>query len=163
MDDVNDLFWLRSNESVGKYIPRPPYKSADEAPAFIRQIEASIANNASIIWAITLKGDNKVIGTICLWNIKKEHYRAEVGYELHPDFWNKGIMQESLVAIIKYGFQDIKLHSIEAVINPDNAASIKLLEKNHFVKEAHFKENYYDKGEFKDTGIYSLLNSLPLS
>ena len=66
-------------------------------------------------------------------------------------------MQESLVATINYGFQTMKLHSIAAVINPDNKASIKLLERNHFVKEAHFKENYYHQGEFRDTEIYSLL------
>ncbi len=83
-----------------------------------------------------------------------------VGYELHPDFWNRGIMQESLVAIINYGFQDMKLHSIEAVINPDNAATIKLLERNHFVKEAHFKENFFHKNSFQDTVIYSLLNKV---
>ncbi len=160
MDDINDLFWLRSNELVGKYIPRPPYKSVDEASAFIPKIDTNIANNESILWGITLKNENKIIGTICLWNIHKEHYRGEVGYELHPDFWNRGIMQESLVAIINYGFQDMKLHSIEAVINPDNAATIKLLERNHFVKEAHFKENFFHKNSFQDTVIYSLLNKV---
>lgn len=158
MEDVNDLYKLRADEQVGKYIVRAPYQTGDEAIAFITKTETSIPNNEWIIWGITLKGENKVIGTICIWNLKKEHYRAEVGYELHPDYWRKGIIQEALTAIIDYGFKIMKLHTIEAIINPNNEASYRLLEKNRFVKEAHFKENYYHKGEFRDTAIYTLLN-----
>ena len=160
-EDANDLLLLRSNLEVGVYIPRTPYKSVEESVEFIKKSETWISNNESIIWGIALKTDNKVIGTICVWNIKNRDYRAEVGYELHPDYWRKGIMQEALVPVLDYGFKTMKLHSIAAVISPENTASIKLVEKNGFVKEAHFKEDYYDKGEFRDTAIYSLLNPIP--
>jgi len=159
-EDAKDLLLLRSNLEVGIYIPRTPYQSIEESIAFIIKSETWISNNESIIWGIVLKTENKVIGTICLWKIKKEDYRAEVGYELHPDYWRKGIMQEALAPVLDYGFKTMKLHSIAAVISPDNIASIKLVEKNRFVKEAHFKEDYYDKGEFRDTAIYSLLNPI---
>jgi ribosomal-protein-alanine N-acetyltransferase len=68
-------------------------------------------------------------------------------------------MQEALLKVINYGFKVINLHSIEANVNPGNAASIKLLEKNKFVREAYFKENYFYNGKFLDTVIYSLLNA----
>jgi len=157
-DNVNDLFWVRSNQDVGKYITRQPYQTVDEAIVFLEKIETNIRNNETIIWGISFQGENKIIGTICLWNIKKENYRAEVGYELHPDFWRKGIIHETLTIVLNYGFNAMNLHSIEAVVDPENTASIKLLEKNHFVKEAHFKENYFHNGKFKDTAIYSLLS-----
>ena len=144
-EDAKDLLLLRSNLEVGIYIPRTPYQSIEESIAFIIKSETWISNNESIIWAIATK---------------KEDYRAEVGYELHPDYWRKGIMQEALAPVLDYGFKTMKLHSIAAVISPDNIASIKLVEKNRFVKEAHFKEDYYDKGEFRDTAIYSLLNPI---
>ncbi len=51
----------------------------------------------------------------------------------------------------------MNLHSIEANVNPGNTASIKLLEKNNFTREAYFKENYFYDGKFLDTAIYSLL------
>lgn len=117
-------------------------------------------NNESIIWAITQKGDTKLIGTICFWNIIKEHYRAEIGYSLLYDFQGKGIMQEAMSAIIKYGFEKMNLHSIEANVNPANESSIKLLERNDFIKEAYFKENYFYDGKFLDTAIYSLLTTV---
>ncbi|MDB5247728.1 MAG: family N-acetyltransferase [Segetibacter sp.] len=117
-------------------------------------------NNESIIWAITQKGDTKLIGMICFWNIIKEHYRAEIGYSLLYDFQGKGIMQEAMSAIIKYGFEKMNLHSIEANVNPANESSIKLLERNDFIKEAYFKENYFYDGKFLDTAIYSLLTTV---
>jgi len=110
-----------------------------------------------INWVIALKGSNKMIGNICLWNIKKEHHRAEIGYALHFDHHRKGIMDEAIRAVLEVGFRKYKFHSIEANVNPKNKASIKLLEKNKFRREAYYKENYFFNGKFLDSAIYSLL------
>ncbi len=66
-------------------------------------------------------------------------------------------MQEAILTILDYGFKIMKLHSVEANVNPNNAASIKLLERNNFIREAYHKENYYYNGKFLDSAIYSLL------
>lgn len=105
-----------------------------------------------------MKGTTSIIGTIGYWRMQKEHYRVEIGYILYNGYQGKGIVDEALKALIKYGFQTMQLHSIEANVNPANAASMKLLEKNGFVKEAYFKENYYYNGKFLDSVIYSLVN-----
>ena len=157
--DVKEIFFLRSDKRVMKYIDKTPAETLDDADEFITKITELEKNNEVITWAIVLKGDSKLIGTICFWNIQKEHYRAEIGYVLHPDYWGKGIMQEALLEIFSYGFNVMKLHSIEANVNPDNSASVKLLEKNNFSREAYFKENYFYDGKFLDTAIYSLLTN----
>ncbi len=69
-------------------------------------------------------------------------------------------MQEALSTVIHYGFEVMKLHTIEADVDPNNTASIKLLERNKFVKEGYFKENYFFEGKFYDTVVYSLLDSI---
>ena len=74
-----------------------------------------------------------------------------------PDYHNQGIVTEVLEAIIDYGFDDMNLHSLEAVIDPKNIASEKVLIKNGFIKEAHLIENEFAEGKFWDTVIYSLL------
>lgn len=158
--DANEIFILRSDERVMKFIDRPRTKSVDDALQLIQKIEDALTNNDGINWAITLKNDSKLIGTIGYWRIIKEHYRAEIGYLLDPDYYGKGIMQEAFTAIIDYGFIFMRLHSIEANVNPDNAASIKLLERNKFIREAYLKENLYYSGKFLDSAIYSLLNPL---
>ena len=77
---------------------------------------------------------------------------------LLPEYHGKGIVSEAVKEAVNYGFQVMKLHSIEAIIDPDNHASAKVLEKNGFIKEAHLKENEFFDGRFLDSVIYSILN-----
>ncbi len=156
-DDANEIFFLRSDKEVLKYLDKEPAKSIDEAKEFIERIKKDQANNDGILWGITQKDNHLIIGTIGFWRMQKEHYRSEVGYVLHPSYQGKGIMNEAMQAVLNYGFETMKLHSVEANVNPSNAASIKLLEKNWFVKEGYFRENYYYDGKFLDSAIYSLL------
>lgn len=156
--DSQQMFFLRSDDRVMQYIGREKTRSPEEAENFIEKINASVDANETIMWAIAMATDpDTMIGTICYWRIQPEHFRAEVGYVLHPSFWNRGIMQETLREVIEYGFETIGLHSIEGHINPENIASGKVLEKTGFIREAYFKENYFFRGKFHDSAVYSLL------
>lgn len=134
-------------------------KTIEEAQQMITTIHLSEEKNEAITWGISLKDQPKLIGTIGFWRIIKEHYRAEIGYLLHPDHWRKGLVQEALPAVLAYGFDVMQLHSVEANVNPNNKPSIAFLEKNGFVREAHYKENYFYNGQFFDSYIYSMLTS----
>ena len=155
--DVHEIFALRSNANVMKYIPRPLCKNLNDAIEIINMIEQKLILNEGINWAITLKGSNTLIGFIGHYQIKWEHFRSEIGYMLSPDFAGRGIMTEAIKLVIEYGFKDMKMHSLEAVIDPQNTASARVLEKNNFVKEAYFKENEFFEGKFIDAVVYSLL------
>ncbi len=157
-EDANEIFFLRSDENVLRFIGKEPVVAINEAEEFIIRINKSLFENEAIMWGITLKENiAMVIGTICFWNLKKEHYRAELGYALHPGFWRKGFMKEAIEIVIDYGFSKMQLHSIEALINPDNIASASVLESTGFLKEGYIKENFYFRGNFQDTVIYSRL------
>jgi ribosomal-protein-alanine N-acetyltransferase len=156
-DDVSEVFFLRSDKELIKYLDRAPMETMEEAFEYIKKGNESFTENDAINWGIQLKDDNKLIGTIGFWRIDKPHHRAEVGYAIHTDHQGKGLMNEALQAVIEYGFHALGFHSIEANINPHNHASSRLLLKNNFVKEAHFKENYYFNGKFYDSVIYSLI------
>ena len=157
-NDYKEVLPLRSNPETMKYIPRPLLKNQDDALAHILMIETKIQNNEGINWAITVKGDPKLIGVIGHYRIQLENYRAEIGYMILPEFNGQGIVTEAVKEVVKYGFEIMKLHSIEAVIDPDNVASANVLKKNGFVKEAHLKENEFHEGRFYDSVIYSILN-----
>ncbi len=156
-DDKKEIFALRSDKDIMQYVPRPLMKTLDEAVVFIKMINENIDKQEFINWGITFKSNNKLIGVIGFYRMQKENYRAEVGYMLHADFHKKGIMQEALDVVIEYGFKQMKLHSIEAVIDPRNTASENVLIRSNFVKEAHFRENFLHQGEFLDSAHYSLL------
>lgn len=154
LDDAPDLFALRTNEDAMKYINKPRPKEIAEIIALINRMNELTER---IQWAITLKDQGKLFGTMGYHRVEKEHYRAEVGYMISPEYWGKGITSEALGKVLDYGFNGIGLHSIEANINPANEVSRKLLKKFNFVKEGYFKEDYYYDGIFLDSEIYSLL------
>ncbi len=161
--DTDEIFLLRTDTSVLRFLDRPAAASVKEALIFINQNTTCITENESILWGITLPPEDTVIGTIAFWRLEKENYRAEIGYALLPDFQGRGIMQEAMEVVLQYGFEQMGLHSVTANINPANQASRKLLEKVGFLREAYFRENYYFNGKFLDSEIYVLLDQSTLS
>jgi ribosomal-protein-alanine N-acetyltransferase len=153
--DAGNLSSLRSMESMNKYIDRPNTLSLIEAQQLIIKLNNGIKDNNWIFWAVTCKPDDRLIGTACLWNIAKEVQRAELGYELHPDFQGKGIMLEGVTKVLDYGFNRMLLKKIEAVVHEENNASIKLLGKLNFNRDEEAKTRAGDK-ELKQYVFYSL-------
>jgi ribosomal-protein-alanine N-acetyltransferase len=130
--DDKEIFALRSDDNVNKYLDRKPSKSLEDAKNFIQTINENIQRNDSIYWAITLNGIDKLIGTICLFDFSEDHSKAEIGYELLPGFQGKGFMQEATSKVIHFGFQHVGLNSIEASTHSENQSSRRLLEKLNF-------------------------------
>jgi ribosomal-protein-alanine N-acetyltransferase len=159
VSDAEDLFEMRSDPHVMQYIPRPLAKTIEDVQALVRMLDGFLETNERINWAIEWKDSNKVVGMIGYVNIKPEHFRAEVGYSLARAWHRKGIMREALHSIIKYGFGPMQLHSIEAIIDAENVASGKLLEIVGFRQEAHFLQDFYYNGKFRDSIHYGLLKS----
>ena len=162
MTDASDYFEIRSNPKVMKYQARPA-ETLKDAEKVIKKTSQSLAENKAICWAICLKNNSKFIGTIGYYRTQFEHCRTEIGYELHPDFWKKGMASEAMQAVLNYIFSKTKVHSVEANIDPANLPSARILERNHFIKEAYFRENYFTQGRFTDSAIYSLLKSRHLA
>jgi ribosomal-protein-alanine N-acetyltransferase len=155
--DVQQVFEIRSNPVTMQYVPRPLAKNLDDAMDLIELMRGFTEKNERINWAVTEKGVDKLLGIIGYVNLKQENLRGEVGYILHHEHHRKGIMYEALQAVLNYGFDVVGLHSIEAVIRAENAASRKLVEKAGFVQEAYFKDYTFFNNQFLDQTIYSLI------
>ena len=151
--DDKAIATLRSDDTINKYLERPKTTNTTQAVEFINKINLSISKNDSFYWAITFK--NKLIGTICLWNISRDGLNIEIGFELLPDFHGKGLMQEALAAVIKYTFQTLNFKTVIAYVHADNIKSILLLDRNNFKRNKE-PEN---KGELEDLDVYSLSNN----
>ena len=155
--DIDVIFRLRSDAVAMRYIDKPLAKCKDDVKEVMQRMQDGVKNNTGISWVIELKETSKMIGQIGFWRIDKDNHRGEVGYMLLREYFGMGIGSEAIQAALAYGFGNVKFHSIEANVNPANEASIRLLEKHGFMKEAYFRENYYYDGKFLDTAIYSLL------
>lgn len=110
-----------------------------------------------IRWGITLKDSGNVIGSCGFLNMLPKHHRAEVGYELNKNHWGKGIAGEALEAVVKYGFDHFQLERIEALIEPTNLPSQKLVEKQGFEREGLLRHYEFTCGKFDDLYMYSII------
>jgi ribosomal-protein-alanine N-acetyltransferase len=155
--DLQDYYQIRSDAEVMKALDKNPNTLA-ESKALFESMDTNLKSGTAITWVICFKESKKLIGYIGFHNIDIPHNRAIIGYALFFNQHRKGIMQEAIAEVIKYGFNTINLHSIEANINQINLGSRNLLLKNGFVKEAHIKENYLFNGVYLDSVIYSLIN-----
>lgn len=104
-----------------------------------------------------LKDSNQFIGLIGI-NLGKEKYRnAEVWFKLHPNFWNRGFATEALQRLLTFGFEDLKLHRIEAGCAVGNLGSISVLEKVGMKREAHTRKLLPLKSGWSDNYGYAIL------
>lgn len=159
IQDAEELFKIRSDDRVTKYLDRDNHKTVDESKTMIQAIIQSYKDKAGITWIIREKASFEVLGYAGFWNLVRENVRAEIGYALKPEYWGKGYMSETLLKVIEFGFNEFKLHSIVGNVNPENKRSIKLLEKLGFKKEAHFREDYLYNGKYLDSEIFCLLET----
>lgn len=159
IDDAEEIFFLRSNDAVNKYLDRPKANDIDDAIAFINKVNIGVANDNWMYWAICFKDNPKLIGTICLWNFNEEENKAEVGYEIIPEYQQKGIAKEALSKIIEFGFDGLQLSKIEAYTHKENLSSKKLLEKFGFVRDPHEESKIDFTIENPNTVVYTLLKT----
>ncbi len=106
------------------------------------------------------KNTNQTIGGCGFHNWYAQHSRSEMGYHISSDdHKRKGFMTEAVKAVIDYGFNNMGLNRIEAIISPNNIASLKTIEKFNFKKEGYLKEHYFSNGVLEDSLIFGLLKS----
>ena len=128
--DVQEIFLLRSDTTINKFLDRKRSETLEDALNFIRNIKS----NELLYWAIAQKHNGKLIGTICLFDFSDELNKCEIGYELLTDYQGQGIMSEATKEIIEFAVHTLGLKTIDAVTHKDNHNSTKLLQKFKFEK-----------------------------
>lgn len=129
--DARDLFTVFGDARVMRFWSTLPHINISETEALIREtVNADPETTAE--FAIEFEG--RVIGKAGFWRM------PEIGYLLHPDYWRRGLATEALQALIAYGFAERGLEKITADVDPDNAASLALLNTLGFRETGRAKQ-----------------------
>jgi len=155
--DAEALFAIRSDVETMKYFGQEPYESLDETKDAIRLMEERYTRKEALRWGITLLGEDRLIGSCTLFHFDEDFHRAETGYELNRAFWGKGFMTEAMAAILTFGFRELGLHRVEAVIDIANERSKNLLLKLGFTYEGNLRQRFPFRGDFLDEHYFGLL------
>lgn len=155
-EDVEAIFAVFSDPAVARFWSRPPMVVHDEAHAMIDDMLEAFAERGKIGWAIVDK-DDAAIGTCTLFNFDARHRRAELGYALRSDRWGQGLAREATSAALDWAFRALRLHRVEADIDPRNDASRRILERLGFASEGVLRERFFVGDTATDSEIFGLL------
>lgn len=154
-EDRDAIFAIFSDEEVTRYYDLVTMRKRKEAEELIDFFYERFEAENMIRWGITRKDEDVVIGT-CGYVLLHRH-RGEIGYDLRCSEWRKGIMTEAIDAIVDFGFRDMELQRVEALVMPENVASARLLRKLGFTEEGTLRDYDRFKGAFHDMRCFSIL------
>jgi ribosomal-protein-alanine N-acetyltransferase len=153
--DAQSLQQQANNKNISAYLFDSfpfPYTLNDAKKFVLNHINQSPITNFAIII------DNKVAGGIEFKpGIDVYRKKASLGYWLGQDFWGRGIMTEAIKLVTNYAFEDFDIIRIQATVNENNPASMRVLEKAAFAKEATMKNAIIKYGKVMDEYLFALL------
>jgi [ribosomal protein S5]-alanine N-acetyltransferase len=155
--DAGEVFDYFSKDEVTKYYDLESFTEESQAVEIIERWNTRFEKNEGIRWGIADKVSGKIIGSCGYHCWEKEHYKAEIGFEVHPDYWRQGVISEVLQPIIQFGFESMSLNRVEAFYDPENTASKECLFKAGFIFEGVLRKAAYEKGVFCDAAVCSIL------
>lgn len=144
-EDAEAFFLMDSNPEVVKYVGVKPLTDISQSKEVVENIKNQYIEYGVGRWAVVRKEDDKIIGWSGLKLIKEINNHQNIhdlGYRFTPEYWGKGYATESSVAVLNYGFNNMKLDKIYAYADVENKAS------NHVLRKLGFEE----KGTFIDEG-----------
>ena len=154
-EDVDAIFRIFSSEDVTRYCDLVTYTDPAQAAELIDFFDECFELERAIRWGIERKEDGALIGTCGFVWLRT--YRGEIGYDLHPDYWGQGYMREALDAILDFGFSELGLNRIEALVMVENERSARLLRALGFQEEGVLRQHDFFKGQFHDMRLFAIL------
>lgn len=162
--DAEAIFATFSDAQTMEFYGELPHQSVEDSRELILRIAGWYAQREGIRWGITLRspademdGADEVIGSCGLFKFDDGYHHAETGYELRRAYWRQGIMSEAMRGLLGFGFGEMELHRIEAVIDDANARSKGLLRSLGFTHEGTLRQRFAWQGRFLDEEYYGLL------
>ena len=159
MKDAADIHAYASDEAVSRYVLWEPHRSMAETRSVLRGMIRRARAGYPSSWVITLKETCRVIGTIGFVWYSAENSSAEIGYSLAADCWNHGYATQALKAVSAEAFRSLPLNRLEAQHDLRNPASGRVMEKSGFRQEGILRSRVFNKGEYVDVAVWSLLKS----
>ena len=159
MRDASDIFEYASVPEVAEHVTWNYHRNISDSIHFLRIITQQYEDGSPSPWGIVLKENSKLIGTIGFHFWSPHNHFAEVGYALSKDYWNRGLMTESLKAVLDFGFNSMHLNRIEATCMPGNTASEKVMLKCGMSFEGILKQRLLAKDIFHDLKMFSILKN----
>jgi len=156
--DVPALFAIFGDAEVTRYWGLAVLPDLAAATVLLETIHREFHARTLFQWGVETT-DGQLVGTCTLARIDPVNHRAELGFALGRAFWGRGYMAAALPTLLEFAFGRLGLQRICADADPQNAPSIRVLERLGFVREGLLRQHYFVQGKPQDALVYGLLKS----
>ena len=158
VSDVRDMFDYAKRLDVTEYLLWNPHPTIAYTEDYLRYLQGRYALGEFYDWAIVERNSKRMIGTCGFTRFDFAHNSGEIGYVLNPDYHGNGYATEAAERVIRFGFEVLGLHRIEAKFMEGNEASRRVMDKLGMTFEGFRRESMFVKGSYRTIGICSVLN-----
>lgn len=155
--DTEGIMALFSDPQVLRFLNLPPTDTPEKAIGLIDWLAGNYTQQEGIDWAITLQGDDRLIGMCGAYSWQRSDRRIDIGYHITPAHWGQGYATEAARAIIGWCFEHLNLHRIQADCTDGNIGSERVLLKCGFTLEGTWRESCWEHGRFVNIKQFGLL------
>ena len=154
--DLDDLYEYASDPEMDHYVPWEHYRNIEQARENLNEYLEEYEKDGLGAWGLQHRADNKLIGIISCSIPHRIHRRVEVGYAISRSYWGQGLATEAVKEFIRFGFKQMNLVRIEAVVLSENIASAKVLERSGMRLEGLLHKYQTWRGQPRDLLMYAI-------
>ncbi|MEM6794531.1 MAG: GNAT family protein [Acidobacteriota bacterium] len=155
--DVEDLLTMWGDPETMRFMSGDPLKDRQEGLRFIEDIRTSVRARTLYQWGFALAEDDRVVGTCTLASLDWRHLTCEIGFALAPAHRRRGLTSRAVARVLEHAFSDLGMRRVEADVDPRNTPSLRLLERQGFVREGLLRARYLEADEVQDALMLGLL------
>jgi ribosomal-protein-alanine N-acetyltransferase len=159
VSDAPHMFEYARRPSVTEYLTWEPHTSEEETREYLTYVGQRYRTGDFYDWAVVDKESGRMIGTCGFTSFNCPSDSAEIGYVLNPAFQGRGLATEAVLRVLAFGFEELKLHRIEAHFIEGNHASRRLMERAGMRFEGFARESMKIKGRYRTIGTCAILRS----
>ncbi len=157
--DSADMYEYSCREDVTRYLLWSPHPSEAYTAKYLAYLQSRYRAGDFYDWAVVVRDTDKMIGTCGFTRLNIDSNSAEIGYVLNPDYWGYGYAPEAVRAVMRFGFNELRLNRIEAKYMVGNERSVRVMEKVGMTREGINREAIHVKGRYVSVGVCSILRS----
>ena len=156
--DLGGLHACFGDEGAMRFWNTPSCKTEAETERWLTHLAKTTSPYDYLAWAVAEKRSDRCIGMVNYHHREARNERLEIGYILAPAEQGHGLMSEAVAALVGYCLGELAAHRIEALIHPDNAASIRLVERLGFRCEGGpLRDRWRRGGGYMSVMMYALI------
>ncbi len=158
VSDAEDMFAYAQREDVTRFVTWDPHPNPEHTKEYLTYVGQRYRTGDFYDWAVVCKADKRMIGTCGFTTFHFESDSGEIGYVINPDYHGQGLATEATREVLRYGFEELHLHRIEARFIKENVRSLRLMERIGMTFEGYARESLFLKGKYQTIGRCAILD-----